>query len=321
MSKVRKTLGVVIDSGAEHQDDPRYDAKLKVRIFDVHGYGELATFDVEEKNYVSDDNLPWIDIRYPDTFGVAIAGSETLSIDNILSYKAYHYEPGDLVLVESSSDINNRKFVVTGLYAKYSEELYNGIDVQSIVDKAPKFELNLDQYNNSADSGDDSTPVGGNYDSSVVNQNPKWKKYFGCPFSSSSDYSISCEWHVSGSWSCGWHTGIDFSGPAGTNIMSVGDGIVVSAGWDDSYGNHVIVKHSIKGTDIYTLYAHMQHGSLCVSSGNSVKGTQNGQKGTKLGQRGSTGNSSGPHLHFEVRYGSNTYNGSASKNPREFIAI
>ncbi len=96
-----------------------------------------------------------------------------------------------------------------------------------------------------------------------------------------------------GMWSSGSHTGIDFHAASGTSVHAVGLGTVVEAGWGGAYGNNVVIKHN-DGT--YTQYGHMS--SLSVSVGQQVT------PGQQIGLSGSTGNSSGPHLHFEARTGS-----------------
>jgi murein DD-endopeptidase MepM/ murein hydrolase activator NlpD len=87
------------------------------------------------------------------------------------------------------------------------------------------------------------------------------------------------------------HTGQDFSAPAGSPIRAVGDGKIISAGWDGSYGQKIVVLHP-DGTE--TWYAHM---SSFVRTGGLVKA------GDVIGRVGSTGNSTGNHLHFEARPG------------------
>ncbi|NBM18154.1 transglycosylase family protein [Streptomyces sp. GC420] len=94
------------------------------------------------------------------------------------------------------------------------------------------------------------------------------------------------------SWSSGYHTGVDFPVPTGTSVKAVGAGQVVSAGWADAYGYQVVIRH---GDGRYSQYAHLS--SLTVRGGQKVNA------GQQIGRSGSTGNSTGPHLHFEVRTG------------------
>ncbi|MEF9886471.1 M23 family metallopeptidase [Streptomyces sp. P9-A4] len=102
---------------------------------------------------------------------------------------------------------------------------------------------------------------------------------------------FSTPYHASGSmWSSGYHTGVDFIASSGTTVRAVGAGTVVSAGWSGAYGNEVVIQHADGN---YSQYAHLS--SLSVSAGQSVSG------GQQIGLSGSTGNSTGPHLHFEIR--------------------
>ena len=86
------------------------------------------------------------------------------------------------------------------------------------------------------------------------------------------------------------HSGVDIGCAYGTSIWSAAGGTVILAGWNGGYGNCVMVNH---GNGYTTLYGHMS--SIAVSVGQSVS------MGSTLGYVGSTGNSTGPHLHFEVR--------------------
>ena len=91
-----------------------------------------------------------------------------------------------------------------------------------------------------------------------------------------------------------FHSGVDIGGPNGGNIIASNDGKVIYSGWYGGYGKVVIVDHgSVNNSPITTLYAHMS--SINVSTGQSVK------KGQVIGKEGSTGYSTGPHCHFEVR--------------------
>jgi murein DD-endopeptidase MepM/ murein hydrolase activator NlpD len=86
------------------------------------------------------------------------------------------------------------------------------------------------------------------------------------------------------------HTGIDFRTPTGTPIISSGAGKVVKAGWNGGYGRMVEIDH---GQGLTTRYAHMSR--IRVSEGQEVS------TGDIVGDAGSTGRSTGPHLHYEVR--------------------
>ena len=87
-----------------------------------------------------------------------------------------------------------------------------------------------------------------------------------------------------------WHSGLDIGAAAGATVVAADSGTVTVATYSSSYGNYVMIYHS-NGT--YTLYAHMS--SLNVTAG------QNVTKGDTIGYVGSTGWSTGPHLHFEIR--------------------
>lgn len=95
-------------------------------------------------------------------------------------------------------------------------------------------------------------------------------------------------------WSCGYHTGVDFAVPVGTPIFAAKAGKVLEAGngvsWGGSYGIAIIIDH---GDGIRAIYAHLS--KLEVKKGDTVT------EGQQIGLSGNSGNSTGPHLHFEVR--------------------
>lgn len=86
------------------------------------------------------------------------------------------------------------------------------------------------------------------------------------------------------------HHGIDLAAPSGTPVYATADGIVSRADWYSSYGLYISLEH---GAAMQTRYAHLSR--LAVATGDSVK------KGDLIGYVGSTGRSTGPHLHYEVR--------------------
>jgi murein DD-endopeptidase MepM/ murein hydrolase activator NlpD len=86
------------------------------------------------------------------------------------------------------------------------------------------------------------------------------------------------------------HQGLDLAAPLGTEVYSVADGIVTEMGNDPIYGNYIIIKH---GGEWASLYGHLQ------KTGTSLKASV--KTGMLIGWVGSTGQSTGPHLHFELR--------------------
>jgi murein DD-endopeptidase MepM/ murein hydrolase activator NlpD len=87
-----------------------------------------------------------------------------------------------------------------------------------------------------------------------------------------------------------FHTGIDLAAPSGTPVHVTADGVVLSAHWAGGYGKLIVVDH---GNGIQTYYAHLSR--LSVMAGEEVRA------GQLIGYSGSTGRSTGPHMHYEVR--------------------
>ena len=98
------------------------------------------------------------------------------------------------------------------------------------------------------------------------------------------------------------HRGIDFAGKIGTELLAVAPGRVISAGDRVGYGTTVEIDHGLGFT---TLYAHLS--KITVSRGDWVR------PGTIVGLGGSSGRSTGPHLHYEIRYKGNPF------NPEKFV--
>lgn len=121
-------------------------------------------------------------------------------------------------------------------------------------------------------------------------------------------FRVTCIFKKKGNWACGWHTGIDMVCD-NDKIYSSCDGEVTRTGWDDSYGNFIVVKNDTDGK--YHWFCHLSE--IKVSKGQRVSRT------SVIGIMGSTGNSTGKHLHFEIRNESNKYADNA--NPADYMGI
>lgn len=93
------------------------------------------------------------------------------------------------------------------------------------------------------------------------------------------------------------HTGVDLAASEGTAVVAAAPGTVKAVGYDGANGNYVIIDH---GDGITSVYAHLMHS--CVEEGASVSPE------VKIGEVGSTGISTGPHLHFEIKVGGTSVN-------------
>jgi murein DD-endopeptidase MepM/ murein hydrolase activator NlpD len=127
---------------------------------------------------------------------------------------------------------------------------------------------------------------------------------FSAPKASTASASIPSIWPVMGALRSGvgvrsnpfggssleYHKGQDISAPTGTPVSATADGVVVIARWVKGYGNGIYIDH---GNGISTRYGHLSR--IDVVEGQTVK------RGEHLGLVGSTGRSTGPHLHYEVR--------------------
>ena len=120
-------------------------------------------------------------------------------------------------------------------------------------------------------------------------------------------FRVTCEYKRKGNWSAGWHTGIDMVCDNDT-IYGTCDVTVTKIGWDKSYGNYITVKAP---DGKYHWFCHLS--SVTCNEGQKISRT------TKIGVMGSTGNSTGKHLHFEIRNSSNKY--ADNSNPADYMGI
>ncbi|MEU2518355.1 M23 family metallopeptidase [Streptomyces pseudogriseolus] len=123
-------------------------------------------------------------------------------------------------------------------------------------------------------------------------------------------YKLSASFAQNGGMWAHKHSGQDYAVPTGTPVMAAHGGTVVKAGGNGAgdgpaYGNAIVIKH---GNKTYSQYAHLS--SVKVKVGQVVK------TGQKIALSGNTGNSSGPHLHFEIR---TTPNYGSAVNPVTFL--
>jgi murein DD-endopeptidase MepM/ murein hydrolase activator NlpD len=95
------------------------------------------------------------------------------------------------------------------------------------------------------------------------------------------------------------HQGVDYGAPTGTPVSAIADGTVLMARWNDGYGNFVQIRHS---GGLVSCYGHLSRYGAGAKAGRSVR------QGQTIGYVGSTGFSTGPHLHFEVRQGGKPVN-------------
>lgn len=120
------------------------------------------------------------------------------------------------------------------------------------------------------------------------------------------EFKVTCEYGRKGNWAAGYHTGIDLVGD--DTIYGTCDGTVERIGTDKSYGNFIVVKAP---DGKFHWFCHLS--KVTCTIGQKISRT------TKIGVMGSTGNSTGKHLHFEIRNASNRYGDNS--NPAEYMGI
>lgn len=104
-----------------------------------------------------------------------------------------------------------------------------------------------------------------------------------------SNYTLSARYGQRGGiWSAGWHTGLDFRVKSGTPVVAAANGTVIASGWGGAYGYRIEIDH---GNGYVTAYNHLS--KIEISGGEVAAGQE-------IGKTGTSGNTTGPHLHFEV---------------------
>lgn len=173
---------------------------------------------------------------------------------------------------------------IAAAQAKYKKQLEELAKKKAQEEQAKNNNKNNENKNNSNNSGS----------SSNKNSNGFIRPVSGGSISTNGYYS-----------SGRFHGAIDYAVSSGTPVYAAADGVVLSVGnLTYSYGTHVIIQHA---NGLQTIYGHGTAGSVSVSPGQIVS------QGQVIMKSGSTGNSSGPHLHFEVRRSPYNYSYSATK--------
>lgn len=168
--------------------------------------------------------------------------------------------------------------------------------------------------------------VSGGYKAGFITKSD-WERVKGSSTNTSTSASSGWQWPMSGytvtqsfnnkrsSSSRPYHCGIDIKAST-TNIYAAATGTVVYKGYSDGNGYHVVLSHNLNGTAVKTLYSHLANYNSCPAVGQTVN------KGAQIGVMGSTGNSTGPHLHFAIYTGStNDPWGYASSGGSEKISF
>ena len=285
---------------------------------------ELAEVDVSELGRGLEDDLPVESLlteieeeNEPAVAEVQVNSSE----DNVLSYFSYRVKSGDTIseiadryditedTIISVNNIKSSRTLQVGQYLKVPTMegiLYtvkaDGETPKTIADKysvsAEKVAMaNSLQENSSLSAGRTVFVTGAKMDR--ITKLEINGDLFKNPLRSSYYISSRFGWRVSpfDSSKRTYHGGIDMACPTGTPIYAASEGTVITAGWSNVYGNYVIVSHH---SGYKTLYGHMS--SILVTKGQYVNTT------TKIGKVGSTGQSTGPHLHFTVYKNGNAIN-------------
>lgn len=201
----------------------------------------------------------------------------------------------------------------TGNYTEYLEDDKKAMEEidAAIQEAADKYE---DQTTTKPSTPSTEKPTSGGSSGSESTGGSTDSDYISLTYPVPSQTRITCAF---GEYS--GHSGADFSCPTGSKVVAAESGTVIisadltnSDGSYRSYGRYIVIMHdktTSSGDKVYTLYAH--NSERLVSAGDHV------EKGQQIAKSGSTGNSTGPHCHFEVRTPSSSY--SDCKNPALYL--
>lgn len=298
--------------------------RVQVRVPEFHGPvpGTFSELDDSIK-FTPNDQLPFAKVQLP-------AGSK-LKSDNSSPENDINtlYQSGDIVYVMSPGG-GTDNLLVTGIVCSREDWMsqYN-------VDEGGKTTLfgTFGNFFKRVFGLEDQVDTSGA--TNDINVSGDFKGIFAFPVKPGEGYQrISAEQGagVRDSAHKNGHGGTDIACTKGTPVYACADGVIVTKpksfftyqnGYGTShakegggYGNHLIISHGvINGKQYWTVYAHML--SYGQFKGREVQVNDYVPRGTLIGQVGSTGNSTGPHLHLEIREGSN--NSAGRRNPRNYI--
>lgn len=317
--QIAETNNKIADAEAKlkksEEDLNKQQKLLEARLVASYEAGDTSYLDV----LLSSENITDLISNYYLVTEIATYDAELL--DKIENEKK-EIETAKETLEQSKKDLNTQKVskqsVTTQLqtskndknkYVSQLNEEEKGL--QARLEEIKKANISLDAKIKAkeaqARSNNNKKPTGGNSGSSVNSGGSTSGTSSSGFIKPVNSYITTGMYYSSGAY----HGAVDFGG-AGVNgmpVYAVADGEVwVVETWTTSYGNHILIKHD---NGLYTLYAHGQAGSICVSEGQRVK------QGQQIMRVGSTGNSTGPHLHFEVRTSPGTYN--CRQNPEKYL--
>ena len=181
---------------------------------------------------------------------------------------------------------------------------------KAVKDAETKYQKQLEELQRQQNKKNNNSNSGSNSGSN--SNTPSGSGYFIKPISGG---TVS----TNGYYSSGkFHGAVDWAVSSGTTVVAAADGVVLTtADLTSSYGTHVVIRHA---NGMQTYYGHGTRGSICVKPGQTVK------QGEKIMLSGSTGNSTGPHLHFEVRvypysykYSATAYGQDSRVNPMNYL--
>lgn len=296
VTKGRTLIGViskVVDDTSPEDERLRHTGKVRVRIPEFHGpkYKEELPekFANDPAYWTDEDDLPWIPVCFPLGTSFTADLSTLFKVDEMvyITYTDDKYQ-SPLVLGTTGRMIDNSL-------------LSEGSVVSTGVDGAsPLF--------NRASPGDKIDVPGAT------------AGLFSIPVAGT--YRVSSPYGKRGN---SFHYGIDLAASLGTPVVPSLDGVVLNTTGNKytdnsrnankgsgtaSYGNYITIQHNYQGKVFYTRYAHLSYVN--------VKQNQTVSQNDVIGQVGSTGNSTGPHLHFEILNGG-TVASRSSVNPADYL--